>query len=364
MAASGGLRLRAVRGGWFWSSLEGGVHLDVRGTKLGRYRAVKVINKGVQEQDQKESEEGHKSPKAYYQHELKALSNPKYQGWFVRSFGWYEYGNRIHITMEYLEHGDLQQYLGELFSEDDTRTIASQVVKGIGFMHKYHFIHRDLKPDNLLVVDKPPRAWRVKISDFGISKRATGGADHHSTVHIGTQEYMAPEVYFAPRQHQGDKPSYTRAADIWALGAICIRMITRKPAFYLDELVDYSDRQGPFTPNDALGRHSISEDGRDFARELMARAPSLRLTAEQAAKHRWIVLSHRTAPATSPSLPHASKIETTALRKHVMFHAASYPEPVEQFQASARWEDSGVFDGEESADDAAIRPIGPSRRVR
>lgn len=48
--------------------------------------------------------------------------------------------------MEYLEHGDLQQYLTERFSEDDTKIIASQVVKGLEFMHKYHVIHRDLKP--------------------------------------------------------------------------------------------------------------------------------------------------------------------------------------------------------------------------
>lgn len=105
--------------------------------------------------------------------------------------------------------------------------------------------------ENLLVVDKPPRNWRVKIGDFGISKRTADGVDHYSTARIGTQEYMAPEVYFAPRERDGEKVSYTRAADMWALGAICVRLMTRKPVFYIDDLVDYYKREGPFTADDA-----------------------------------------------------------------------------------------------------------------
>lgn len=52
----------------------------------------------------------------------------------------------IFINMEYLEHGDLQRYLSRRFSERETNRIASQVVKGLAFMHQYNFIHRDLKP--------------------------------------------------------------------------------------------------------------------------------------------------------------------------------------------------------------------------
>jgi serine/threonine protein kinase len=60
--------------------------------------------------------------------------------------GWYEAMDRIFITMEYLEHGDLQRYLSRQFSELESHRITSQVVKGLGFMHRYNFIHRDLKP--------------------------------------------------------------------------------------------------------------------------------------------------------------------------------------------------------------------------
>jgi serine/threonine protein kinase len=52
----------------------------------------------------------------------------------------------VFINMEYIEHRDLQRYLVRKFSERETNQIAFQVLKGLGFMHKYNFIHRDLKP--------------------------------------------------------------------------------------------------------------------------------------------------------------------------------------------------------------------------
>ena len=48
--------------------------------------------------------------------------------------------------MEYFPHGDLERFLSQQFSELETSRIASQVAKGLRFMHQYNFIHRDLKP--------------------------------------------------------------------------------------------------------------------------------------------------------------------------------------------------------------------------
>ncbi len=148
--------------------------------------------------------------------------------------------------------------------------------------------------ENLLVVEKPPeKDWWVKISDFGISKRAADGVDQYSTANIGTQEYMAPEVRFFRPTLTMKRAQYTRAADIWALGAICVHLMTGNPAFYLTDLVEYFDRQGPFTPDEALDSRGTSPDGRDFVRAIMAKDPNLRLKAEEAAKHRWITFGRR-----------------------------------------------------------------------
>jgi calcium/calmodulin-dependent protein kinase I len=159
-------------------------------------------------------------------------------------------------------------------------------------------VHANSAIKNLLVVDKPPeKDWWVKISDFGISKRSTDGQLEYSTVNIGTQEYMAPEVRFFKRRHKDDKAAYTVAADMWALGELCVRLITGNAAFDLRELVEYYHYQQAFVPDDVLASHGISQDGRDFIRAIMAPDPQHRLSAEDAAKHRWITLNHRPSPA-------------------------------------------------------------------
>ncbi|KAK4043822.1 kinase-like protein [Parachaetomium inaequale] len=283
-------RVAAANGGFLGAGGFGQVFKEVctqdsRGIKVGRYRAVKVIAKSGPWRDP--HREG--NTKALYKEELKALakfSYPRYQSWFVMSFGWYEWADSIYITMEYIEHGDLQGYLSERFSEGDTRKIASQVIMGLIYMHEYGFIHRDLKPQNLLVVDKPPeKDWYVKISDFGISKQAVDGEDAFSTV-IGTQEYSAPEVYLSKSSTR--KASYTRAADMWSLGAICVRLMTGELPFDSRDIYTYYVSNGPFTPDDALRRCNISTAGRDFVQRLMARDASSRLTAMGAMEHNWI----------------------------------------------------------------------------
>ncbi len=222
--------------------------------------------------------------------------------------------------MEYFPHGDLERFLGQNFSELETSRIASQVAKGLGFMHRYNFIHRDLKPGvsyytaslfswtlmflpsmlapapansetkNLLVFEKPPeKEWWVKISDFGISKRSTDGNEKYSTV-IGTHEYMAPEIHFRGR---GDKASYTVAADMWSLGALCVRMMTGKPAFDPAELFGYYRQGQAFVPEHALKSNGTSQDGRNFIREIMGPVPQLRLSAQEAAKHPWTTFSYQ-----------------------------------------------------------------------
>ncbi len=231
--------------------------------------------------------------------------------------------DKVFINMEHLEHRDLQRYLDREFSERETNRIAFQVAKGLGFMHQNNFIHRDLKPavsnslvsygppllstpadaktKNLLVVEKPPeKDWWVKISDFGISKRSTDGRQAYSTVNIGTQEYMAPEVRLFRPRNKGDKASYTVAADIWSLGAICVRLITAGPAFDLRGLLEYYDHGETFGPDDALASHGTSQEGRIFIQTIMARDPKLRPLAQEAIKHAWMTLNKR---PLSPGVP-------------------------------------------------------------
>ncbi|KAG7413795.1 Serine/threonine-protein kinase RAD53 [Fusarium oxysporum f. sp. rapae] len=116
--------------------------------------------------------------------------------------------------MEYIEHGDLQNYLDKPFSEAYAKAISSQLIEGVRYIHKNGFAHRNLKPKNILVYHLGPH-WFVKIGDFGISKRAEATA---LRAVISTEGYVAPEVKgFIPDQSSSsssDTFSYTFAVDM------------------------------------------------------------------------------------------------------------------------------------------------------
>lgn len=74
------------------------------------------------------------------------LTLPKYHDHFVSSFGWYETGDSVFITMEYLHLGDLHGYLNTALPRVEAQAITYQVLEGLVFMHDHQFAHRDLKP--------------------------------------------------------------------------------------------------------------------------------------------------------------------------------------------------------------------------
>jgi serine/threonine protein kinase len=119
-------------------------------------------------------------------------------------------------------------------------------------------------------------------------------------VNIGTQEYMVPEVRLFRSRHKGDKASYTVAADMWSLGAICFRLITANPAFDpfdLRGLLEYFDHGAKFDPEDTLASNGTTQEGRGFIRAIMDRDPKLRPLAQKAIlEHAWKAPSWRLSP--------------------------------------------------------------------
>ncbi|KAK3344206.1 kinase-like domain-containing protein [Lasiosphaeria hispida] len=268
----------------------------VSGNTPVRLRAVKKISKQA------------KWAVVDYKRELEAMakfSKPMYVHCFVESYGWYETKSKVYMAMQYLEQGDLQKYLNKPFPESEAREIASQLVEGLNFMHRNKYAHRDLKPANILVFQLEPKWW-VKIGDFGISKRAPEGMTQLKTS-IGTRDYMAPEVLFSSRpttpgeSSASAQPSYTFAVDMWALGEICVRLITENPAFSdLVELLTYCKiKPERFPPDDSLEGKGASDECRDFVRQLMIIKPDSRLKAEDAAYHPWIQVARSASPDSS-----------------------------------------------------------------
>ena len=101
----------------------------------------------------------------------------------------------------------------------DSRSILSQVVVGLGYLHGQKIIHKDLKPNNILYQHKEHNVIFWKISDFGFSRKMRQSRDEFDqTEHLGTRGFIAPELF------KSGKPNFT--TDIWALGAVAYFVVS------------------------------------------------------------------------------------------------------------------------------------------
>ncbi|KAI2618231.1 kinase-like domain-containing protein [Hypoxylon sp. NC1633] len=271
---------RWVRDRFLGQGAYGTVYLE-RCDQGNKLRAVKEIKKCVVAGKRLE-----------YMRELEAVmkfSHPKYSHCFVRSDGWFENADSIFIAMEYLEYGDLQRHLVRPLPEYEARTITSQVLEGLQFMHDNGFVHRDLKPGNIMVVTKGPD-WFVKVADFGISKRRQQDVTSLRTLHRGTLGFAAPEVMGLIKQ-DNNPVSYTAAVDMWSLGSVAYIMLAHQTPFStLRDLWYYVDKRGDF-PLEALQENFVSDHGQQFILALLSPDPDDRPSSVTAYEHPWMTAS-------------------------------------------------------------------------
>ncbi|KAJ5129356.1 uncharacterized protein N7515_005395 [Penicillium bovifimosum] len=259
--------------------------------RIGRLRAVKEIRKetvGFQEEE--------------YNRELEAIakfSHTRYDDFFVRSFGWFESPESVFIAMEYIRHGDLQQYLNQPLAEEEAKQIVCQILEGLECMHDNGFAHRDLKPKNLFVVTRGPNWW-VKIGDFGLSKRVERGTTVLKTIN-GTPGYIAPEILEQMLEVDGDDEcGYTFTVDLWSLGVTTFYILTGKLPFPRNnDLLKYA--RGDSSMEMLCAGHSqISQDATSFLKCIMAAMARDRGTAEEALRHPWLQSVQQTSLPGSP----------------------------------------------------------------
>ncbi len=133
------------------------------------------------------------------------------------------------VFMEFLDGGDLNNYSINQFAELKRRKIdiMTQTARGLNFLHELQIAHRDVKPQNILIQHKTSKIpFGVKLTDFGLSK-FHGPEDTTSAMHtlLGTQTYMAPEFWI---RNPGEKATYRKSVDIFALGLTYLALIQAK----------------------------------------------------------------------------------------------------------------------------------------
>jgi serine/threonine protein kinase len=170
---------------------------------------------------------------------------------------------------------------GELFEilESDTslsekvvQSIARQLVGALHYLHSNRIIHRDMKPQNILIAAD----GTVKLCDFGFA-RAMSQDTFVLTSIKGTPLYMAPELV-------QEKP-YTPAVDIWSMGVILYELFVGKPPFYTTSIYKLIKQIVNESPKYTS---AMSEDFRSFLEGVLQKDPKKRLGWPDLLQHPFI----------------------------------------------------------------------------
>jgi serine/threonine-protein kinase len=184
-------------------------------------------------------------------------------------------GDQHYIVMEYVDGQDLKTLIRQKgrLSVAEALEIATQIAAGVGHAHKANVIHRDIKPQNVLVTPD----GRAKVVDFGIARALSeSGLTDSNTV-------WGSPIYFAPEQAAGDPP--TPASDVYSIGVVMYEMLTGSPPFRADNptaLAMKHLREEP--PPLAVRNPHVPPRLEWIVRKLLSKEPSARYrTAEQVA---------------------------------------------------------------------------------
>lgn len=238
----------------------------------------------------------------------------------IRFFEWFETEEKLFIAMEFLEGGDLLQFILDhgCFSEAAARRIFGEIVRAVKYLHEKNIVHRDLKPENILLTSKAVGEMHPKLADFGLARMNMKTKD--CKTFCGTPHYFAPEVIHTFQDKDAGQPGggYGKQADMWSLGVILYIMLSGIPPFEEDGL--YEQILNGRYEFDVSEWDKVSLEAKELVRQLMHVNPKGRLTIEQTLAHKWFTLEEQSTPPDQSLKPnesreHPTDVEATAKRR-------------------------------------------------
>jgi serine/threonine protein kinase len=197
-----------------------GVVYKARQLALNRQVAVKMILSGSHASSQE---------LARFRAEAEAVARLAHPN-IVQIFEIGEQNGNPYLTLEYIAGGSLAQQLdGQPVNPKRAAELVRDLAKGIQHAHDKGIVHRDLKPGNVLIAGD----GTLKITDFGLAKRAE--SDLRQTI---TGAIIGSPTYMAPEQASGNSADIGPATDIYALGVILYELLTGRPPFKGDSVIE------------------------------------------------------------------------------------------------------------------------------
>lgn len=230
-------------------------------------------------------------------------------------------GDHIYVILEYCNGGDLatkfrdynkKQQLHDGLDEETVKYLAKQIVDGLKYMHDRNVVHRDLKPQNILLHSDGDINWKnmtIKIADFGFAKIFEERTLMQTI--CGSPLYMAPEILSMQK--------YTVGADLWSLGVILYELLFGFPLFNVASVIELHEKQKKFKLTDFP--KDVSDDCKNFISSLLVVKAENRISFDKLISHPWLatlpisIINDSDGNRISASAPARLEIETIGYEK-------------------------------------------------
>lgn len=221
-------------------------------------------------------------------HEIEIQAHLRHPN-ILQLFGFFWDVSHIFMILEHAHIGDLGRLLKkqphERFAERSAAPLVAQVMSAVEYCHRMHVIHRDLKPQNILVAND----FQVKLADFGWAVHTY--PDQQRWTLCGTLDYLPPEIVHAARGH-------SFGVDVWGLGVLTYELLEGIPPFSAPTCEETYRRILAACPNfeprerakdeGAQEHRLLSEAARNLISAMLKREPAERLPLSDGLAHPWL----------------------------------------------------------------------------
>ncbi|XP_042353930.1 death-associated protein kinase 3 [Plectropomus leopardus] len=224
------------------------------------------------------------------------------------------------LILELVSGGELFDFLAEKESltEEEATQFLKQILDGVQYLHSKRIAHFDLKPENIMLLDKNVPNPRIKLIDFGIAHQIKAGNEFKNI--FGTPEFVAPEIVnYEPLGLE---------ADMWSIGVITYILLSGASPFLgetkQETLTNISAVNYDF---DEEYFSNTSELAKDFIRRLLVKDPKKRMKIDDSLEHPWIKVIKR-RNVRQEERDHKTerrRLKTTRLKEYTIKSHSSMP---------------------------------------